>query len=93
MPAIDNPEIEKIISQAKIDAGVPKPSPSEIRHAIADEAARREGTQRAMLIAGMVAAPMAEEMRTIALLDAGVRFMDACILTPNEVAKRLGGRR
>jgi len=86
-------EAERLISEAKLDAAAPKPSPAEISQAIADEAWRLESTQRALLMGGLRAAPCPDVMRRIAVLDAGARFLDACIHQPAEVARRLTGAR
>lgn len=86
-------EAERMISEAKLDAAALKPSPAEIRQTIADEAWRLESTQRALLVGGLRSAPCVDVMRRIAILDAGVRFLDACIHQPAEVARRLTGTR
>lgn len=88
-PVTDYPAIDKALSEAKMDAADPKPSIEEIRSAIAQEAFERESTQRALMILAAPGAPSPEVMRQIAVLDAGVRFIDACINQPLEVAKRL----
>lgn len=86
---IEHPAIDAMLSEAKLAAADPKPSIEEIRQAIADEAWRREGSQRALLIAGLIDAPIGTEVRQIVTLDAAVRFIDACLNQPLEVAKRL----
>lgn len=89
---IEHPAIDKLLSEAKLHAADPKPSIEEMRQAIADEAWRREGSQRARLIAGMNDAPIGSEMRQIVVLDAAVRFIDAVINQPADVAKRLNAK-
>ena len=89
MEQTEYPAIDTALSDAKAVAADPKPSIEEIRDAIAREAFERESTQRALMILAAPGAPAPEVLRHIAALDAGVRFIDACINQPFEVAKRL----
>lgn len=88
-PVTEYPAIDKALSEAKLEAGDPKPSIAEIRDAIAAEAFEKECTQRALMVLAQPGAPAPDAMRRIATLDAAVRFIDACIYQPAEVAKRL----
>lgn len=82
-------EINEMIEDARSIAADPKPGLAEMISAVAGEANRTEGSQRAMLLGELRTKVDHEAMRRVVCLDAVHSFLTACVERPNDVATRL----
>lgn len=82
-------DIDEMIEEARIAVGDPKPELAEMISAVADEANRTEGSQRAMLLGELRTKVDHDAMRRVVCLDAVHSFLTACVERPGDVAKRL----
>ena len=84
-----NPAIERLMSDARVEAQTPKPLLADMIEHVRKAAYDAESVQGRLLATGDRAEPQPEAIRHVVVLDACALFLEAIQTRPKEVGQRL----